>query len=327
MWVNRLTRFKSNNIYCDFIFRLIVLFLIVALLDHLIGNTLHYYYFRINHEENFRTTYVLEQTKADVLIFGSSRANHHYNAPLISQKLKLSCYNAGRDGNFIFYHYALLKGILKRYTPKIVILDLIAEDFYQEPKSYDRISCLLPYDHTHSELREITRMKSKYEKYKLLSRIYPFNSYLIRIITGNIDIHDKQKKELMMMGYKPLNKICNEPLQTVSDSFAAIDSNKIKIFNAFLHECKKANIELVVFNSPYYMKYPSTRKYIGIIKETTEQFNIPFWDYSQDNSFLNNPDWFGDRYHLNAKGADNYTELVIDKIIQSNTYSELVGMK
>lgn len=309
-------RSKIDRTYGTFLFKLVVLLMVILLVDRLIGNTLHCFYFKINHEENFRTTYVLEQTKADVLIFGSSRANHHYNVSIIKQRLNLSCFNAGRDGNFIFYHYALLKGILKRYTPKIVILDLTCEDIYREPESYDRISCLLPYHKTHPELREITGMKSRFEKIKLLSRIYPFNSYLIQIITGNLDIHDKQKNELIMLGFKPLNKKCNDPLQVLGDSFVT-DSNKIRILDSFIQECKKSNIKLVVFSSPYYMQYPSRRQYIMKIKEMTEKYDVPFWDYSQDKSFLNHREWFADMYHLNATGADKYTDLVIDKIIHS----------
>ena len=45
--------------------------------------------------------------------------------------MKLSFYNAGRDGNFMFYHLAVLKGVLNRYSPKIVILDFVAEELHK----------------------------------------------------------------------------------------------------------------------------------------------------------------------------------------------------
>ncbi len=316
-----LTQFKRASIYGYFVFKLLVLLLIVALFDRLIGNTLNYLYFKINHEENFRTTYVLEQTRADILVFGSSRANHHYNAPMICQRLKQTCYNAGRDGNFIYFHYALLKGVLKRYSPKIVILDLIYEDIFEEPNSYDRISALLPYDRTHPEIREITRMKSKFEKYKLISRIYPFNSYFIRIITGNVDLHNKKTRELKTMGYKPINKTWNEPIQTLNKN-SKIDSNKIEVLNSFILECQKAKVRLFVFVSPYYMKDTSNRRLIRVITDVTRKHNVPFWEYSQDYKFLSDPGNFGDMYHLNTKGADMYTEQVIDKIIHAHYYAK-----
>jgi hypothetical protein len=43
-------------------------------------------------------TYSVEGTKADLLIFGSSRANRHYLPDNFEKRMNLSCFNIGQEG-------------------------------------------------------------------------------------------------------------------------------------------------------------------------------------------------------------------------------------
>ena len=45
--------------------------------------------------------YVCKESNEDVLIFGSSRAKHHYVPDIIEDSLSMTCYNTGEDGNGI----------------------------------------------------------------------------------------------------------------------------------------------------------------------------------------------------------------------------------
>ncbi|HXS59927.1 MAG TPA: hypothetical protein VN703_03845, partial [Candidatus Sulfopaludibacter sp.] len=121
----------------------------------IIGNLLRTFYFKQQSGLQCRTTYSIEKTTANVLIFGSSAANHDYQTNTFTKRLDTSFYNTGRDGISIFYEYAVLKAILKRYTPKIIILDFDQEEFIKNEASYDRLSALLPYYINHPEIRSI----------------------------------------------------------------------------------------------------------------------------------------------------------------------------
>lgn len=55
---------------------------------------------------------------------GSSRASHHYVPEIISEKLGMSCFNAGQDGNGIILQYGRWKMLSERYTPKLIIYDI-----------------------------------------------------------------------------------------------------------------------------------------------------------------------------------------------------------
>ena len=116
----------NKNVYLRFLTGVFLVFIIVLALDFGIGSLLKAFYFKQTSGLDYRTTYSIEKTRADILVFGSSRAVHHYYPAIFEDRMKLSFYNVGRDGQeSSLYHYGVLQGILKRYTPKIVILDIM----------------------------------------------------------------------------------------------------------------------------------------------------------------------------------------------------------
>ena len=146
--------------------KLLVLFITLVFFDFIIGSLLNIFYFKQESGLQYRTTYSIEKTTADLLIFGSSTANHNYHPGIFQNRLNMSYYNVGRDGKSIFYHYAVLEAVLKRYTPKMIIYDFDEHEFSKDQESYDRLSSFLPYYKKHPEIRSIVDLKSPYEKYK-----------------------------------------------------------------------------------------------------------------------------------------------------------------
>ena len=118
----------KRNVYLFFAVKLSILIVTLVVLDYTIGSLLNLFYFKQKSGTLYRTTYSLEKTNADFIIFGSSTANHNYYPQLFQKRFNMSCYNTGRDGISVFYQYAVLKAILKRYSPKIVIYDFEYQD-------------------------------------------------------------------------------------------------------------------------------------------------------------------------------------------------------
>src|SRR5258705_13588645 len=193
-------KFK-NNIHRNFFMKLFVLFITVFFLDFIIGSLLNIFYFKQYTGFQYRTTYSIEKTTADLLIFGSSTASHDYYPGVFEKRLNMSYYNEGRDGTPNLYHYAVLKAVLKRYSPKIVIYDFDVNEFRKDPESYDRLSSLLHYYKTHPEIRSVLELKSPHEKLKLLSNIYPYNSSIFSIVAGNVE--RRQNMDINFKGYVP----------------------------------------------------------------------------------------------------------------------------
>ena len=291
-----------------------IVFLFIYFLDYLIGSVLKTFYFKQESGLQYRTTYSIEKTNANLLVFGSSAANHNYEPNTLQNKLNTSFYTTGRDGSSIFYAYAILSATLKRYSPNVVILNFDIEEFGKNQKSYDRLSSLLPYYKTHPEFRSIIHLKSPYEKYKLLSHIYPFNSSIFTIAIGNMKLNKIRSKDVN--GYVELTNVWNGKIDDGDTNInKELDSNKIKVYNSFIENCIKRKIKLYIVCSPLFVKPNYKSKSIAIGKKIANSYNIKFFDYSKDSMFLNRPELFADVNHLNDDGAKIFSSEIADKIL------------
>ena len=301
--------------YTYFFLKLLILAGIVFLLDFSIGNLLRHFYFKQQSGLQYRTTYAFEKTSEDILIFGSSRATHHYIPPLFEKELGQSCYNAGKDGEAIFYHYSVLKSVLKRYTPKMIILDFHNSDLQKDSRGYDRLSVLLPYYKTHPEVRPVAELKGPFEKWKLCSAIYPFNSSILTIAVGNTEFNKKRRED--QKGYMPIYKVWNLPIEADTEpEEKGIDSVKRNIFESFIKECAEKKIPLFIVKSPAYLKQMGIDPYVVEAEKIASHYNISFWDYSHDSMFIsNNGKYFADRSHMNNTGSQLFTEVLIKRIL------------
>jgi hypothetical protein len=313
-WINKI---KQKGLPSLLLKALVFLF-ILFVLDFVIGTILANLYSKQKPGEIYRTTYSLDSTKADVLIFGASRANHHYVPEIFEKRLNLSCYNTGRDGQIIFYNYAVLKSVLKRYSPKIVILDFSRNEFEVERQSYDRLSALIPYYKTHPEIRHIIDLRSPFEKYKLVSKIYPYNSLIFTIFMGATFSHEERKHVNEQNGYIPLTKSCYTRL-TVDTSYGTslLDTNKINAFKSFVKDCRNSNVKLFVVLSPLLIKYLHGDPSVNVAMKIAKKYNVPVFSFINDPLFHNHLLFADDGTHLNDRGAKIFTNQVIDSMIKN----------
>lgn len=290
----------------------------IFLIDFAVGKVLSTFYFKQKSGTPYRTSFSINETKADLIVVGSSRANHHYHPDVFEKELALSFYNIGRDGQPIFYQYAVLVSILIRYQPKIIVLDFIEEEFVFDESDYERLSSLLPYYKSHPEISSIVELKSSFEKIKFISNIYPYNSLLFTIAIGNTNLNAGRRNNNDIKGYVPLKNKWNEPIKTYNNNQKLkIDPNKIKVFELFIQDCLKEKVKLYVVCSPYYRNFISTPSSIKLGKSISQKYNIDFYDFSQKSIFKNNSSLFSDPSHLNDDGARIFSDSIA-RIIGKN---------
>jgi len=293
------------------VLNIIIVVAVVFILDFAIGRILRHFYFTESSGLHFRTTYAIDKAETDILIFGSSRANHHYVPEVFEDSLKMTFYNTGRDGNGIFFQTAVLRTVLKRYTPKVIIFDYLGS-FARIQEDYDRMSSLLPYYKTHQEIRKIVELRSPYERMKLVSEIYPFNSMILTIAMGNLQMNRQRKPD--NKGYVAAYGEWRQEIFTPAPRpVYVVDSNKVIAFREFISRAKESGVKVFVVYSPLFLKFKRSQE-IEICREicTTEQ--VPFWNFSQDTSFLNHNTLFHDISHLNHKGATIFSSIIASKI-------------
>ena len=127
-----------------FLLKLLIVLTGMAIADVAVGGLMGHFYFRIRHGEQARTTYAVDSANQKILILGSSRASHHYIPAIIEDSLGMSCYNAGKDKQGVFYSLAILKAVCARHRPQGVILDITPFSFETKraginpPRSSDR---------------------------------------------------------------------------------------------------------------------------------------------------------------------------------------------
>lgn len=291
------------------------LFLVIST-DFIIGKIFHRLYKKQKSGWEYRTRYSVEDTKADIILLGASRAQQQYNPVFFEQRLHFNCYNVGRDGQSFFYEYAIVQGILKRYHPKIILLECERRMFMESAATYERLSCLLPLYKDHPEMREVLLLKSPFENVKQLSQAYPYNSFSLKILFANFS----NKPDEDIKGYVPLKNKLNEPKRFVdfSQPQYEVDSLKVKYFNSFIDQCRKANIKLYFTCSPYYFTYTGKDISLEIAKETAAKNNIPFFDLSKGVPELNDSKLFDDTVHVNQTGSNILTNIIIDSIMHSD---------
>lgn len=318
----KLFQYIKQNKYAGRALQFILLLVTVAVIDLALGNLLENFYFKQKSGWLYRTTYALNETTADLVIIGSSRANHHYHPDVLSKGLNLSYYNAGRDGSYIFYHYAVIRSILKRYKPKVIIFDFIKTGFKPSQESYDRTAYLLPYYRSHPELRDIIETKSPFEKVKLLSRIYPYNSMLVTIAAGHPALHSTRDGD--NEGFIPLLDKWNEPLVSYKASPCYdFDKEEVRIYESILTDCIKSGTRIYVVVSPYFHKLATPDCSVIEARKIAAQYNVPFLDFGDSEYFRNSPQLFYDSYHLNENGAREFSALLVEAIKkeESKTYA------
>ncbi len=301
---------NNNKKSIGYFLRKALLFLaLVVAADFIIGSVLKHFYQRQASGWDYRTKYSVEDSKADILIFGASRAQQQYNPLYLQDSLNMSCYNVGRDGMPFFYHYALLQAVLKRYIPKMIILDCEYGTLKYNEGNYDRLSTLLPFYNDHPEMQPIIELKGPFEKYKLLSKIYPYNSLLFKIGVGNL--HSNKKRHEDINGYVELTHSLDEPMRSVDYTVKyPLDSVKVNMLYSFIAQCKERNIKLFFVCPPYYINGIGTDYSIDETKKIAAAKNIPFLDYAKDPQFTSNSKLFDDTVHVNSEGSKIFSAML-----------------
>jgi hypothetical protein len=289
--------------------KILLFFAALVLVDLVLGFLLRQLYFRQKSNPLFRTTYTLRQMDKEVVILGSSRANHHYTDSVFIKKLGKSYYNGGVDGEFLIYSYAMLYGIQKRYTPSLVVIDVNADALSDREFNTTGFSKLRPYYKEDAFFSALTGRFDAYEKIKSVSSLFPFNGKFFSIINGNL-----QRNERDTVGYFPLEG-SKDSLQFFRKQVLKPVDNRPeleRVFEDCLKLARKKAIKLVLVVSPVYEHPTVAGTSLARMKEIAARYQVPFFDYSTSPDFLGRKNLFYDQEHLNSRGAVLFSEEVTE---------------
>jgi hypothetical protein len=257
-----------------------------------------------------KINYISNITKADVIILGSSRAEHHYVPKVFEDSLHMSCYNCGRNGNGIILMYGRYKMLSQRYTPKLIVYDLNPHYDLQLNDNSSYLTFLKPF-YNKCGIDSIIWNVDANERYKMLSHLYRYNYRILEVCTdyfshSQLDNNNGYQSIRDTMKYTP-------QIQPNKINDLKLDRLKMYYFERLIKECK-GKTKLVIIASPRYKGHHDSS--FNPIIRLCKRYGVPFIDYNSDPEFVDNINYFGDSVHMNDAGAETFTKKIMKEIKQ-----------
>ncbi|MDY2943793.1 MAG: hypothetical protein SOT07_08900 [Paludibacteraceae bacterium] len=244
---------------------------------------------------------------ADVVIFGNSRAQNHYNTAVMDSILRRNCFNlglAGRSFDYI-YNLVILPYFDNNKLPKLVIVEVCPQAFFAHWNP-NYVTQYLPY------------IGEKYSRFyvNLCDEISPVDRYLPTKYFGL----KQALTELSLDNTKHVAKhkdsagFCRVGTYKVNfpDTIYSIerDAQILQYFQQFVSICQDKDVKLLFVCSPMHQKdfyeHCEMEKFWLLIDSIAP--NVPTMDYSL--MFGSDTIYFFESTHLNKYGADIFSRQV-----------------
>jgi hypothetical protein len=260
------------------------------------------------------------------LIYGSSRAWVGINPQILADTLQTSVYNLGIDGhNFWLQYLRHLEYLENNKLPKQIIL---AVDFgsLQKRKTLYLYEQFLPYMLWN---KNITKYTKSYIGFNYFDYYVPLKRYIGKPnVLKNafyLGLSNNKDSFYRTLGYKGIEKKWTNEFEiaknTISSYKVSIDTESVALFDTFLLECKKNNINVVIVYTPEFIeaqKFIKNREEIlDIYKLHAKKHDVPFLDYSK-NSLNYDKQYFYNATHLNKTGANLFSEILANDLKKLN---------
>lgn len=254
-----------------------------------------------------RTLYVNDSLRADVLVFGSSRALHHYDPVIIGDVLHRSVYNCGEDKMGIVFNYGRYRLVSRRYVPKLIVYDVEPDYDLLSDDNTSYLSGLRRYQNQ-SDIRRLFVDVDPCERFKTLLLPYRLNNRVVQTLKDCLSPSDSYT-----FGYSPYvgSMTVFMPEKLPQDHYDAL---KLKYLRRLVADCNGHT--RIVFTASPQLSYSSDSVYAPLRKLCMEN-GIPFLNHFCDTAFTNHPRLFHNANHLEREGAERYSRVIADEIKKS----------
>ena len=295
-----------------FLFKTGLFLLLSVLLDRGLGTLFSYMSDHASGGYLGHQNYIVNRSTDDILVFGSSRAIHHYNAALIADSLGLSCYNCGQDGEGIVLYRAWWEMIRRRYQPRLVIYEVTPAYDVLQGDNTKHLGWLKGHYDDEVVRREFDEI-DPCERYRMLSMLYRYNSRFHQVLLDYLHpVHN------MTLGFLPVHseldtlRIRDEKQlnEKASEEELLTDSLKLRYFEDMIREAEDTRF-VFVYSPTWYGHHDSG---IDPIMELARRHGFLFLDFTDSAKYVHRNEFFYDGSHLNARGADEFTRDLIREL-------------
>lgn len=262
---------------------------------------------------------------SEVIINGSSRALVHYDPRIIAKATGLTAYNLGMNGIQIDVQAGILDAYLaKNRAPSVILQNL--ESFSLEATKPGEIydpGVYLPYlsnNALYQALHEIDPQVWKWRRIPLYGYAVPDMRFTWAL--GVMRWFGVQGPQDYFDGFNPRYEQWGQDFENFRKSVPNGVSYRIEAKGLVsLERClqlaqEKGSVMILIF-APEYVEMQRLEKNRGEIfrhfRELAGKYGTEFWDYS-DFPLCSNRDFFYNSQHLNAKGAEIFSEDVARRL-------------
>lgn len=290
-------------------FLFVLLSLVLCILDILVSKILvdsHSFSGELEVMKDIRSG----KAECDLAIYGSSRAYSHLNPMILEDSLHQSVYNFGIVGHTFWLEYLRHLELLKyNKPPKQIIVCLDVHSLSKRQELYN-LEQFLPYMLWDSDIYNYTK---SYDGYSYLEYNIPFLRYMgktqafeecFNLVKDSSEVPNRQQ------GFRSKDSSWNSDFDRAKEKSKSMtvkfDENSKKLFEQFIMECIKLEIDLILTYTPEYIegqKYFTNRDVVvEYYKTVTTKYDLTYLDYSSD-PICFDKSYFFNANHLNEKGA------------------------
>ena len=248
----------------------------------------------------------------EVLLIGSSRCHHHYDAALLRDALsgvwgeEVSIYNFGLDGVYVNSSLCAIESMLERYSPRLIVLDVGSHEFDTSYRNTVAIASPL-YWHDKVVKRYINEANCV-NKVVMLSSLYRYRDAM-PFRMGEVYLTGSDS----LLGYLPLQETMDTmvvyPKGPTEEEFVA-DTVVERSFRRVMALCLRKGVPVIVVDSPRYCPADNS----NYVRQLCASCDVPFIDFYDTDFFNSHPELFYEPAHLNAQGASCFTALLSEKL-------------
>ncbi len=296
-----------------FLLKVLLFFACVVVMDLAFGQFFSYLRAHAKGGSTANCEYIANKATDDIIILGSSRATHHYVPQIIEDSLGVSCYNCGEEGNGVVLAYGRLRLLTDRYQPKLVIYEITPNYDYGTKEQNNKY---LGYLRAYYNKDGISALFDDYDDdlswLKMRSKMYQNTSRLLPDLFDNVTYRDNHK------GYEPLSGQINETTIRTNNADGkemAIDSLKLSYVEKVIELCHNEQIPIFFFISPRYGIKENDMSIYEPALSLCQKHSVPVYNYICYPSISENPEYFQDEGHMNSKGAEAYTNILVENVL------------
>jgi hypothetical protein len=256
--------------------------------------------------------HILYDGNEQLVVFGSSVALNGINTKTLSDSLGMDCYNAAANGQTMFYHLVVMKSMLQHTTPRVILLGFKLQDLMGEGVG-DRYNFLSPYYKMGFNAIDEGFERNPRQRVLMKSNLYRYNTIWWRILLYQF-ITPNEVGECGFIA-KPIPPAF-PPLQTTTLGAQAISDERLAELTDFMQTCQAQGIRLFLFNPPEYTRFSDYEQSqtAAMLQCLAQQYGVVLWDDTQDEFFLQHPEYFYDTSHLNINGSAIYTAKMLERL-------------